>query len=241
MRSRSQCSSSRSPSRKWTAATCSTSSPVSSATSTMSKVAYIVARPATRSASPGGTPASSSSSAGATAARRRRPPAAAAPPRRAPPRRRRRSARSPRCRAGARDGRAASAIRARPAGGPRAASRAARPRRFGCRAPRSPPTTGACRRCPERPRRRGRSRRRRAALLVQAEGERDAAAVLHVVDHLGGDDLPPQPVVADPSGEALGSGAGSSGPARGQVRVLGHVGLEQLGVQLDLAVGQRDR
>ncbi len=43
----------------------------------------------------------------------------------------------------------------------------------------------------------------RAALLVQPEGERRAAAVRHVVDHLRGDDLAAQPVAADLVAEAL--------------------------------------
>ena len=83
-------------------------------------------------------------------------------------------------------------------------------------------------------------RRRRARLLVQPERERRAAAVQHVVHHLGGHDLAAQPVRAHLLAEALGQRRGEVALELGrQVRVLGHVGLEQRLVQVDLAVREQ--
>ena len=173
--------------------------------------------------------------------RRRRAAAAAHSGARSPPGRR--SARSRRCRAAGCGAPAASATRARPAGAPRAASRSARRRRPCCRAPRSRPTAGASRRCRAR-------RRRRARSPTRARPLSSCSRKANVMP-------PPCTMLLITcvamisrrsrcsricSREALRQRRREVAVELGrQVGVLGHVGVEQLGVQVDLAVGEQHR
>ena len=136
---------------------------------------------------------------------------------------------------------AASASRARPAGGPRAACRSARRRRISLSSASISPHCGRISKISRATAyARAISRGGRAGLLVQAEGERRAAAVEHVVHDLRGDDLAPQPVLAHLLAEALRQRRGEVAlELGGQVGVLRHVGVEQLVVQVDLAVGEQ--
>ena len=85
-------------------------------------------------------------------------------------------------------------------------------------------------------------RRRRTRLLVEAERERGAAAVEHVVHHLGRHDLAAEPVRAHLLAEALRQRRREVAlELGGQVRVLRHVRVEQRVVEVDLAVREQHR
>ena len=85
-------------------------------------------------------------------------------------------------------------------------------------------------------------RRLRAGVLLGARDEGRSHAVHEAVGGRGGDDLAAQAVVADGAREALLDGRREvARQLRRQVRVLGHVGGEQVRVEPDLAVGEQDR
>ena len=88
----------------------------------------------------------------------------------------------------------------------------------------------------------GDRRRRRAGLIGDPHHERRPAAVDHRVGKLRRDDLAPQPVLLQRVGEFLRDQLREiAAELAAEIGIVRHVGIEQIGVERELGVGQQHR